>query len=42
VISSRNGSIAEYFTYTVRGGHREPIKRKRCKAPGAKKYSHCG
>jgi PKD repeat protein len=42
VISSRNGSIAEYFTYTVRGGHREPLKRKRCKAPGAKKYSRCG
>jgi hypothetical protein len=42
VISSRNGSIAEYFTYTVRGGHREPLKRKRCKAPGAKKYRSCG
>jgi PKD repeat protein len=42
VISSRNGSIAEYFTYTVRGNHREPLKRKRCKAPGAKKYRSCG
>jgi PKD repeat protein len=42
VVSSRNGSIAEYFTYTVRGDHRPPLKRKRCKAPGAKKYSRCG
>jgi hypothetical protein len=42
VISSRNGSIAEYFTYTVRGNHKEPLKRKRCKAPGAKKYRPCG
>jgi PKD domain len=42
VISSRNGSIAEYFTYTVRGNHKEPLKRKRCKAPGSKKYRSCG
>jgi PKD repeat protein len=42
VISSRNGSIAEYFTYTVRGDHKEPLKRKRCKAPGSKKYRSCG
>jgi hypothetical protein len=41
VISSRNGSIAEYFTWTVRGDHKEPLKRKRCKAPGAKKYGPC-
>ena len=41
VISSRNGSIAEYFTWTVRGDHKEPLKRKRCKAPGAKKYGSC-
>jgi hypothetical protein len=42
VISYRHGSIAEYFTYTVRGGHKEPLKRKRCKALGAKKYGSCG
>jgi PKD repeat protein len=42
VVSSRNGSIAEYFTYTVRGDHRPPLKRKRCRAPGAKKYRSCG
>ncbi len=42
VISSRNGSIAEYFTYRVRGDHRPPLKRKRCRAPGAKKYRSCG
>jgi PKD domain len=42
VISSRSGSISEYFTYTVRGNHREPLKTKRCKAPGAKKYRSCG
>ena len=41
MISSRNGSIAEYFTWTVRGDHKEPLKRKRCKAPGAKKYGSC-
>jgi hypothetical protein len=41
VISYRHGSIAEYFTYTVRGNHREPLKRKRCKPLGAKKYGSC-
>jgi PKD repeat protein len=42
VVSSRTGSIAEYFTYKVRSGYKEPVKRKRCKAPGAKKYRSCG
>jgi PKD repeat protein len=42
VISSRTGSIAEYFTYKVRSGFKEPLKLKRCKAPGAKKYRSCG
>jgi hypothetical protein len=42
VVSSRTGSIAEYFTYTVRGDHKQPLKRKRCRAPGAKKYRSCG
>jgi hypothetical protein len=42
VISSRNGSIAEYFTYTVRGDHKQPLKRKRCRAPGSKTFRTCG
>jgi hypothetical protein len=42
VISSRKGSIAEYFTYKVRSGYKEPVKIKRCKAPGAKKFRSCG
>jgi PKD repeat protein len=42
VVSSRTGSIAEYFTYKVRSGYKEPVKLKRCKAPGAKKYRSCG
>ena len=41
VVSSRTGSIAEYFTYKVRSGFKEPTKQKRCKAPGAKKYRSC-
>jgi YD repeat-containing protein len=41
VISSRTGSIAEYFTYKVRGDHKRPLKIKRCKAPGAKKFIRC-
>jgi hypothetical protein len=42
VISYRHGSVAEYFTYTVRGDHREPLKRKRCKPLSATKYRSCG
>jgi YD repeat-containing protein len=41
VISSRTGSIAEYFTYRVRGDHKRPVKIKRCRAPGAKKFIRC-
>jgi hypothetical protein len=41
VISSRKNSIAEYFTYKVRSGYKEPVKLKRCKAPGSKKYRAC-
>jgi YD repeat-containing protein len=41
VISSRTGSIAEYFTYKVRGDHKRPVKIKRCRAPGAKKFIRC-
>jgi hypothetical protein len=42
VISYRQGSIAEYFIYTVRGDHKPPLKRKRCKALSATKYGSCG
>jgi hypothetical protein len=42
VISYRRGSIAEYFIYTVRGDHKPPLKRKRCKALSATKYGSCG
>jgi hypothetical protein len=38
VISSRPDSLAEYFTYKVRGDSRPPIKRKQCKALTAKKF----
>ncbi|MBA3262975.1 MAG: PKD domain-containing protein [Thermoleophilaceae bacterium] len=41
VISSRSDSIAEYFTYKVRGNERSPLKIKRCKTPGAKKLRAC-
>jgi hypothetical protein len=41
IVSSRKGSIAEYFTWTVRGNYLRPLKQRRCKAPGSKKYRHC-
>jgi len=41
VISSRKGSLAEYFTWSVRGNYQGPGKHKRCKAPGSKKFRSC-
>jgi PKD repeat protein len=41
IVSSREGSIAEYFTWTVRGNYKSPLKKRRCKAPGSKTYRHC-
>jgi hypothetical protein len=41
VISYRHGSIAQYFTWGVRGHYKPPLKRKRCKALTAQKYGSC-
>jgi hypothetical protein len=42
VISSRPGSIAEYFTWKIRGNSQRPLKIKRCKALAARKFKRCG
>jgi PKD domain len=42
VISSRPGSIAEYFTWKIRGDSQRPLKVKRCKALAARKFRRCG
>jgi hypothetical protein len=41
VISSRPGSIAEYFTWKVRGNSQRPLKLKRCKALAARQFKRC-
>jgi hypothetical protein len=42
VISSRPDSIAEYFTWKIRGNGQRPLKVKRCKALAARKFRRCG
>jgi large repetitive protein len=42
VISSRPDSIAEYFTWKIRGDSQPPLKVKRCKALAARKFKRCG